>query len=53
MAIFTRRQFIKVAGVSAGGLVAGSALMTRFFGFDPDEIYDPKTDGDTVRWLSS
>ena len=48
MGDMTRRQFIKIAGASTGAVVAGSALTTRFFGFDADAVYDPGTDGDRV-----
>jgi hypothetical protein len=44
----TRRQFIKTAGTSAGAVVAGSALTTRFFGVHADRVYDPGTEGDRV-----
>jgi thiosulfate reductase/polysulfide reductase chain A len=48
MGSVTRRQFIKIAGTSAGAVVAGSALTTRFFGIDADRVYDPGTQGDRV-----
>jgi thiosulfate reductase/polysulfide reductase chain A len=48
MGSVTRRQFIKIAGTSAGAVIAGSALTTRFFGVDADRVYDPGTQGDRI-----
>jgi thiosulfate reductase / polysulfide reductase chain A len=44
----SRRQFIKIGAVGAGGLAAGSGLATRWWGLDRDPTPDPHTDGDRV-----
>ncbi len=44
----TRRDFIRISGMTAGALGAASALSSRVWGFDPDLLHDPATDGDTV-----
>jgi thiosulfate reductase/polysulfide reductase chain A len=44
----TRRQFIQISGAGFGAAVAGSGLVTKWWGLDADVIHDPGTDGDTV-----
>jgi anaerobic selenocysteine-containing dehydrogenase len=48
MAGWTRRQFLKVGGATAGAAAVGSGLATRWFGLDGDPVADPSTDGDRV-----
>ncbi|MGZ5427894.1 MAG: molybdopterin-containing oxidoreductase family protein [Thermoanaerobaculia bacterium] len=44
----TRRQFIQISGAGFGAAVAGSGLVTKWWGLDPDVVHDPGTDGDRV-----
>jgi thiosulfate reductase/polysulfide reductase chain A len=43
----TRRSFLKITGAAAGA-TAGSGLVTNWWGFDPDVVHDPDTEGDRV-----
>ena len=47
MTRYTRRQFIQI-GAAAGGAVAASGLVTRWWGLDAAHADDPGTDGDRV-----
>jgi thiosulfate reductase / polysulfide reductase chain A len=44
----TRREFIKIGGAGLGAAAFGSGLFTNWWGLDPDRVYDPATDGDSV-----
>ena len=46
MAPVSRRDFLKIGGVGATA-VAGSGLVTNWWGLDPDVVHDPATDGVT------
>lgn len=45
---FNRRQFIKITGATAGATMVGSGLTTNLWGMDPNDKYNPGTDGDQV-----
>jgi thiosulfate reductase / polysulfide reductase chain A len=45
---FSRRQFIKIGGATAGATVVGSGLATHWWGLDPDVVHDPGTEGDRI-----
>ncbi|HEX7622032.1 MAG TPA: molybdopterin-dependent oxidoreductase [Anaeromyxobacteraceae bacterium] len=47
MTRYSRRQFIQI-GAAAGGAVAASGLVTRWWGLDAAQAEDPSTDGDRV-----
>jgi len=47
MAPVSRREFLKIGGVGATA-VAGSGLVSNWWGLDPDVVHDPGTDGDRV-----
>jgi thiosulfate reductase/polysulfide reductase chain A len=44
----TRRQFIKIGAGSAGALAVGSGLVSKWWGMDGHDPYDPATAGDRV-----
>jgi thiosulfate reductase / polysulfide reductase chain A len=44
----SRREFIQISGAGFGAVVAGSGLVTKWWGLDIDVIHDPGTDGDRV-----
>src|SRR5512137_770355 len=44
----TRRQFIRMGAVTAGGAALATGLATRWWGLDRDPVPDPRTDGDRV-----
>ncbi len=44
----SRREFIKYSGGLAGGAALTSGLATDLWGFSPDRMADPKTQGDRV-----
>ncbi|MGZ5382287.1 MAG: molybdopterin-dependent oxidoreductase, partial [Thermoanaerobaculia bacterium] len=44
----SRREFIQISGAGFGAAVAGSGLVTKWWGLDPDVVHDPGTDGDRV-----
>lgn len=48
MGTFTRRQFIKISGATAGGAALASGLVTNWWGCDDNPIVDPGTDGDRI-----
>ena len=48
MSQFSRRTFIKIAGGGTGAAAVGSGLTSNWWGLDPDEVPDPKTDGEKV-----
>ena len=43
-----RRQFIKIASASTAAVAAASGLTTKWWGLDPDPVFNPGTDGDKV-----
>ncbi len=44
----SRREFIQISGAGFGAAVAGSGLVTKWWGLDRDVVDDPRTDGDTI-----
>jgi thiosulfate reductase/polysulfide reductase chain A len=44
----SRREFIQISGAGFGAAVAGSGLVTKWWGLDGDVVHDPGTDGDRV-----
>ena len=44
----SRREFIQISGAGFGAAVAGSGLVTKWWGLDGDVVHDPGTDGDNV-----
>ncbi|HEY6105436.1 MAG TPA: nitrate reductase, partial [Anaeromyxobacteraceae bacterium] len=48
MSQLTRRQFIQIGGVAAGGAALASGLTTRWWGLDGNPVPDPGTEGDRV-----
>ncbi len=48
MSGLTRRQFIKIGGASAGVAVAGSGLVSNWWGLDPGVVPDPGTEGERI-----
>jgi len=45
---FSRRQFIKIGGATAGAAAVGSGLGTNWWSLQAHEVHDPGTDGDTI-----
>lgn len=48
MSTVSRRQFIQIGGMTAGGAVLASGVGTAFWGADASELAGPATDGDSV-----
>jgi thiosulfate reductase/polysulfide reductase chain A len=44
----TRREFIRIGGAGFAAAAAGTGLLTKWWGLDPDVVHDPGTDGDHV-----
>ncbi|PJB47935.1 MAG: nitrate reductase [Deltaproteobacteria bacterium CG_4_9_14_3_um_filter_63_12] len=44
----SRRKFIQISAAGGGAAALGTGLMTNMWGLTPDEVSDPKTDGDKV-----